>query len=382
MYHRGSRGSISYAEFRHLGKEGVLGRYPLHFHLVGDTMRGASVIGASIWDSANRWLTVHGTNYLVVRDCVGYRSTGHGFFLEDGTEVHNLFERNLAVQAFRGRPPAEQVIPGDGNQGAGFWWANPHNAFVDNVAVECDEYGFRYDAPKEGGFDPRRPVRQPDGTEQVTDIRTLPFVRFSGNESHAARRHAFNLGGGLVIEGGGPAGGVSGVGPPNSRPFVIRDFLAWDAHWGFHPEASGVLVDGLTIADTDYALWRANFTRHAYRRVRLERIARNKEYYGRGIMPREADFPGVLRPGDDLPPVTVITAVTPEAAGRRVRGSVVDGGEVRRVLVNGVAAVIRGTQWEALLPTADDDGTIRAHAEDAAGNVERTPHVVRSDPRG
>ncbi|HLQ44932.1 MAG TPA: G8 domain-containing protein, partial [Planctomycetaceae bacterium] len=99
MYHRGSAGSISYAEFRHLGKEGVLGRYSLHFHLVGDTMRGSSVIGASIWDSGNRWLTIHGTNYLVVRDCVGFRSIGHGFFLEDGTEVQNILDRNLAVQA-------------------------------------------------------------------------------------------------------------------------------------------------------------------------------------------------------------------------------------------------------------------------------------------
>ena len=34
MYHRGSTGSISYAEFRHLGKEGMLGRYSLHYHLV------------------------------------------------------------------------------------------------------------------------------------------------------------------------------------------------------------------------------------------------------------------------------------------------------------------------------------------------------------
>ena len=44
-------------------------------------MRGASVVGASIWDSGNRWITIHGTNYLVVRDCVGYRSLGHGFWL-------------------------------------------------------------------------------------------------------------------------------------------------------------------------------------------------------------------------------------------------------------------------------------------------------------
>src|SRR5262249_8464136 len=70
MYHRGSAGSISYAEFRHLGKRGVLGRYPIHFHRVRDTMRGSSVVGASIWDSDNRFLTVHGTDYLLVRDCV------------------------------------------------------------------------------------------------------------------------------------------------------------------------------------------------------------------------------------------------------------------------------------------------------------------------
>ena len=44
MYHRGSDGSISYAEFRHLGKPGVLGRYSLHYHLVADSMRGSSVV--------------------------------------------------------------------------------------------------------------------------------------------------------------------------------------------------------------------------------------------------------------------------------------------------------------------------------------------------
>ena len=113
MYHRHSAGSISYAEFRHLGKEGVLGRYAIHYHLVGNTMRGSSVIGASIWDSGNRWVTIHGTNYLVVRDCVGYQSMGHGFFLEDGTEVFNVLDRNLAVQARAAEGLPKQVLPFD-----------------------------------------------------------------------------------------------------------------------------------------------------------------------------------------------------------------------------------------------------------------------------
>jgi hypothetical protein len=108
MYHRGSSGSISYAEFRHLGKKGILGKYPLHFHLAGDMMRGSSVVGASFWDSGNRWITIHGTNYLVVRDCVGYQSVGPGYFLEDGTEVDNVLDRNLAVRAFTGKPLPSQ----------------------------------------------------------------------------------------------------------------------------------------------------------------------------------------------------------------------------------------------------------------------------------
>src|SRR5207237_6587090 len=59
MYHRGSTGSIGYAEFRHLGKPGVLGRYSLHFHRVGDTMRGTPVVGASVWDSGQRGIPNH-----------------------------------------------------------------------------------------------------------------------------------------------------------------------------------------------------------------------------------------------------------------------------------------------------------------------------------
>ena len=54
-----------------------------------------------------------------------------------------------------------------------------------------------------------------------------------------------------------------------------------------------------------------------------------------------------------------------------------DNGTVRRVLVNGVEA--RATrenfaEWEAVVPVALQ---VRAHAEDAAGNVEKLPHEVR-----
>ena len=266
MYHRHSTGSIAYAEFRHLGKRGKLGKYSLHFHRAGDTMRGSSVIGASIWDSDNRWITIHGTNTLVVRDCVGYRGVGHGFFLEDGTEVENILDRNLAVQANQGKPLPGQVFPADRNEGAGFWWANSQNAFIRNVAVECEGYGFRFDAPESPESAVMLPVRGPDGQRTKVDIRTLPFLRFEGNEAHTQRRYGLNLGGAAgdevkAIEGG--------KGPDSRHPFAIRDFRVWDTRWAITPAAPGVLIDGVEIAHCDYGFWRAQFDRHAYRKSGL-----------------------------------------------------------------------------------------------------------------
>jgi hypothetical protein len=378
MYHRNSAGSISYAEFRHLGKEGVLGRYSLHFHLAGDTLRGSSVIGASVWDSGNRWLTIHGTNYLVVRDCVGYRSAGHGFFFEDGTEVCNVLDRNLAVQAFAARPLPKQVLPFDHNDGAGFWWANSRNSFTRNVACECDEYGYFFQAAKTADFDPNLRVLHPDGKRHSVDIRTLPFVRFEDNETHCQRRHGFNLGGGVPF---GPPN-VAGVGPDEHHPFVIRRFKAWNVHWAIHPVSPCVLLDGLDVFNADYGVWRPEYDRHAYGNVRMQQVP-EANHYGFGGKPpnREADFPRPLDVRDDLPPATVITHVRRADGKLVVRGTTSDNGTVRRVLVNGCAAralTPNYAEWQVVLQGPEAAAQeLTAQAEDAAGNVEKVPHVVR-----
>jgi G8 domain len=375
MYHRHSAGSISYAEFRHLGKPGVLGRYSLHFHLCGDTLRGSSVVGASVWDSGNRWITVHGTNYLVVRDCVGYRSRGHGFFLEDGTEVDNVFDRNLAVQALSAKPLPEQILPYDKNDGSGFWWANCLNTFTRNVACECDEYGYFFQAPKTADFDPVLTIRQPDGSRKPVDVRTLPFVRFEDNEAHCQRRHAFNLGGGVPF--GKP--NVDGVGPDVHHPFVIHNARFWDVHWAFHPVSPSVQVDGLTVREADYAVWRPVYHDHVYRGLSID-STRVPEFTPEGRRPSEKGYPGTLEPVDDRPPATVVTHVGPLRDGRRiVRGTTSDDGTVRRVAVNGrEARAVRPNfaEWEIELDGAAAGGEVAAHAEDAAGNVEPRPHRV------
>jgi hypothetical protein len=376
MYHRHSAGSISYAEFRHLGKEGKLGKYSIHFHRVGDTMRGSSVMGASIWDSANRWVTIHGTNTMVLRDCVGYGSIGHGFFLEDGTEVENILDRNLAVQACMGKPLPGQVFPLDRNEGAGFWWANCHNAFTRNVAVECDQYGYRFDAPESPGFDLVMAVRGPDGLRRKVDIRTLPFLRFDGNEAHDQRRYGLNL-------GGGPEGqeqrGVGGVGPDARHPLVIRNLMVWYAHWGVSPGSPSVLIDGLDLVECDFGFWHPRYDRQAYRGVTTYRT-RWPEAFATGERPDEKLFPAPLDPVDDRPPVTVITRVARGPGGRVVvSGVTVDDGPIRSVRVNGIPARPLDANyltWHAVVDekTFPRSLSITADSVDEAGNIEKRPH--------
>jgi len=271
MYHRYSAGSLSYAEFRHLGKKNVLGRYSLHFHLVGDTMRGSSVIGNSIWDSHNRWLTIHGTNYLVARDNVGYKSIGHGYFLEDGTEVYNVLDRNLAVRAEAGKRLPKQVLPFDQNEGAGYWWANSLNTFTRNVAAECDLYGFRYEATPTSALKTLAlPIQQPDGSIAKIDIRTLPFVRFDDNEVHSSHGlYGVNLG-----------EGVNHVGPDARHPFIIRNLKIWDTHYGFRPQAPSLLVENLTIHKVAYGVYHPNYENHVYRNVTISQT--HTEPFNRG----------------------------------------------------------------------------------------------------
>ncbi len=236
MYHFNSRGSISYAEFAHLGKANTLARYPIHFHVLRNTMRGGSVIGASIWDSHNRFITIHGTDYMVVRDCVGYKSLGHGYFMEDATEVNNFLEHNLAVLTYDVDPLPDQALDFDDNNGAGFWWANGRNALLNNVASECDEYGYRFEIPE----DVFANVLQPDGTiAQGVQINTLSFILFKGNEVHGTMKYGYRGDGAPAI----------------NDPLVIDDLNIWQVWYAFRPDMRNFYIKNLNIWNTAYGFY-------------------------------------------------------------------------------------------------------------------------------
>jgi hypothetical protein len=180
-FYYGSSGGVSFAELRHLGARGMLGKYPLHFHMAGDTMRGFLVNGVSIWDSGNRFISIHRTIGIVVSNVVGYRSIGHGFFLEDGTEIDNIFESCISILTLPGRIRPDDARP------AGFWIQNPRNRLVGDIAVSSYGSGFEYAIPE------RAPDVVPFDEEAIKtitpDIITYPrrsyILEFSSNEAHS-----------------------------------------------------------------------------------------------------------------------------------------------------------------------------------------------------
>ncbi|MGB7292058.1 MAG: pentapeptide repeat-containing protein [Thermodesulfobacteriota bacterium] len=86
-------------EFYQLGQGGRLGHYPVHFHVARKTPKDTFVKDCSVHDSMTRWITLHATQDVLLARNVGYMSTGHGYYLEDGTEINNRLYSNIGILA-------------------------------------------------------------------------------------------------------------------------------------------------------------------------------------------------------------------------------------------------------------------------------------------
>ena len=87
---------ISNIELFHVGQAFRLGRYAIHFHMIGDSP-SSYVKECAMYESFNRAVNIHATNYVSVEKNVIYNIMGGAFFLEDGIEIGNNFRYNLAV---------------------------------------------------------------------------------------------------------------------------------------------------------------------------------------------------------------------------------------------------------------------------------------------
>lgn len=89
-------GRIENIELVDVGQAFQLGRYPIHFHMIG-TVHNSYVKSNSIHNTYNRAITIHGVHYLRVINNLAYKAMGHNFFIEDAIETKNYIEKNCAI---------------------------------------------------------------------------------------------------------------------------------------------------------------------------------------------------------------------------------------------------------------------------------------------
>jgi hypothetical protein len=175
----GSKGVIKYAQLEDLGPQNTLGRYPIHVHLLDDGGKNIQIVGNAIVNSDNRWIVIHGSNGVLVKNNVGYKSIGHGYFLEDGSEIENVFDNNIGIFIKRGGNLTES----DGRASV-FWAENPYNSFSNNVAVGGYYYGYYFVIPDK--------LIELSNLHQV-NLQTLPLLQFDNNQAYNNRHSGVTI---------------------------------------------------------------------------------------------------------------------------------------------------------------------------------------------
>uniref|UniRef100_A0A8C5QTU9 Fibrocystin-L n=1 Tax=Leptobrachium leishanense TaxID=445787 RepID=A0A8C5QTU9_9ANUR len=164
-------GRIEYVEIFHAGQAFRLGRYPLHFHIMGDLQYMSYVRGCGIHQTYNRAVTIHNTHHLLIEHNVIYDIMGGAFFIEDGIEHGNVLQYNLAVFVRQSTSLLnDDVTP------AAYWVTNPNNTIRHNAAAGGTHFGFWY-----------RMHEHPDGLSYDENIcqQRVPLGEFYNNTVHS-----------------------------------------------------------------------------------------------------------------------------------------------------------------------------------------------------
>jgi hypothetical protein len=132
-------GKIENCEFFDVGQAFKLGRYPIHFHMIGSVTK-SYIRNNAIHQTYNRAITIHGVHYLTIQNNVAYKTMGHTIFIEDAIETNNLIDGNLVVDT----RASDSLLNTDATPGS-FWITHPDNIFTNNHAAGSDRYGYWFD---------------------------------------------------------------------------------------------------------------------------------------------------------------------------------------------------------------------------------------------
>ena len=171
-------GKIEYVELQDVGQAFLLGKYPIHFHMIGRVTK-SYVRCNTVNRSYNRGTTIHGVHYLTVKDNVYYEAMGHTIFIEDAAETKNLIEHNLVVNT-----RASHSLLDTDTTPACFWLTHPDNILRGNHAAGCEKYGFWYDMQAHS--------TGPSACDQICPI-NAKLGEFKDNVAHTVGRYGLRI---------------------------------------------------------------------------------------------------------------------------------------------------------------------------------------------
>eukprot|EP00760_Papus_ankaliazontas_P016417 PhM_4_TR16797/c0_g1_i1/m.50591 len=170
---------LSYVEFRDVGQQYIVGRYPVHYHVTHSSST-SFVNGTSVHRSLNRAFSIHGISNNTYVNNVAYDVQGHGFFIEDGSERWNVIKDNLMLVV---RPSTSNL--NTDLTPACFWIVSPSNWIEGNHAGGAGSYGY-WIAP----FHPHStgPTYSPDICPA-----THKLWKFERNTAHSNGKYGVNI---------------------------------------------------------------------------------------------------------------------------------------------------------------------------------------------
>ncbi|MBM2578100.1 hypothetical protein JQC91_17470 [Jannaschia sp. Os4] len=247
----GAEMHVDGAELTRMGQAGELGRYPLHWHMLGDAS-GQYVTNSSIHDTYNKGLTIHGTQNAWVEGNAVVETVGHGFYFEDGSEFGNVLRGNLGMNTRATESVAAGPIGSDHTAVSTYWVTNPNNHLVDNHAAGSDVAGFWVLSQTQveglsaeaGIYDGYRPNAQAPG-------------QWSGNASHTNGDDGFFIGGQFVES----TGARTSFDEHLQQAFLIDAFTTFkNGGFGIWTRNAGGEWTDLAIADSKKGarMWGAN----------------------------------------------------------------------------------------------------------------------------
>ncbi|MBL8331112.1 MAG: hypothetical protein JNJ71_19905 [Rubrivivax sp.] len=224
MFMAGSQGAtvqLAGVEFARMGQLNQLGRYPLHFHLMGQACRQCYLRDNSVHSSVQRGIVVHGTSGVTLAGNVVFNTVGHNIVLEDSATTGNVLERNLALVNRQPHPLHTEptLVSQEDRMPSNYWIRAGANSLVGNHAAGSWFNGFNF-----------------VGIDASEDGRPGAALMFRGNVAHAAMGRPgegegdFDISGGLLISSEAPR-------PANE---VIADVLVYHSAFGYWLEENGV----------------------------------------------------------------------------------------------------------------------------------------------